>query len=145
MLKIFLVIALISVNISLNCTKTIHFQKYVPNVKEYEVKNQESDLNSKHQTAQSIDGYYNDLHNPRKNSKNNYIQRLIMEAKNIHSPNLHRKIQFKKLIKQADYLNNNPEGLSDAERLAINTAIEHNFINLLKRVYAITSRSRYGR
>lgn len=144
MLKIFLVIALLSANVSMYCTKTIHFQKYVPSIEDkYELKNL-NDFSTKHRPAQSIDFNLHSANNDQ-NARKNYIQRLIQEAKHIHSPNPHRKIKFRKLIKDADYLNYNPSELSDEERLAIDNAIEHNFINLLKRVYAITSRSRYGR
>lgn len=54
-----------------------------------------------------------------------------------------RKIIFRKLIKEQDMLNT--DHLTEEQKYEINEAIEVNFLKLLKRVYTITSRSRYGR
>ena len=56
-----------------------------------------------------------------------------------------RKTLFKRINLDDYEMSTIEQKLTDKERQEIDHAIENNFLKLLKRIYAITARSRYGK
>ena len=107
------------------------------------------DLNGKPTSNQNGDDLNGEgkLHEILLNSKIAQLFHFMLKDQNTIGKQLaKRNLNYGKIMGEEGVYEALPDlnHLTAGQRAEIDVAIEHNFINLLKRVYAITARSRYG-